>query len=175
MAAPAPAPPATVSFNGTHVPLDWLVRKHDPKAYPRGAVVTPKQQRQARRDLTWACSREQLFAAAAAGVHVAIFAYNLAFWGSEGMPPDRYWPDNTRSGQGGGRAARGCVHVGGQHVARCTPVHMHGCTHASTPTHACMHAPLRRLKMGVRPGRFGNLDGARRVWYENLARLENIK
>lgn len=44
----------------------------------------------------WANSREQWFSAAAAGVHVAMFAYNLAFWGSEGMPPDRYWPDKTR-------------------------------------------------------------------------------
>ena len=29
--------------------------------------------------------------------------------------------------------------------------------------------------MGVRPGRFGNLDGAKRVWYDNLAKLEGVK
>jgi len=51
---------------------------------------------QARKDQLWANSREQWIAAAAAGVHIAMFAYNLSFWGSEGMPPDRYWPDNTR-------------------------------------------------------------------------------
>ena len=68
----------------------------DINAYPPGVVCTPKQQRKARKDLMWSRSREQLFAAAAASVHLAIFAYNLAFWGFEGMPPDRYWPDNTR-------------------------------------------------------------------------------
>ncbi|KAF5836196.1 hypothetical protein DUNSADRAFT_6262 [Dunaliella salina] len=116
-----------LDFHGQAVPLDWLIRKHDPNTLPQGALCTPKQQRKARKDQLWANSREQWFAAAAAGVHVAMFAYNLSFWGSEGMPPDRYWPDNTR------------------------------------------------LKMGVRPGRFGNLDGAKRVWYDNLSKLEGVK
>jgi hypothetical protein len=34
--------------------------------------------------------REHVLAAAAAGFHVALFAWNLAFWGSEGMAPDRW-------------------------------------------------------------------------------------
>jgi hypothetical protein len=42
-----------------------------------------------RRNADWASNREQLFAAAAAGVHLALFAWNLAFWGFEGMPHDR--------------------------------------------------------------------------------------
>jgi hypothetical protein len=34
--------------------------------------------------------REHMLAAAAAGFHLALFAWNLAFWGTEGMPPDRW-------------------------------------------------------------------------------------
>jgi hypothetical protein len=34
--------------------------------------------------------REHMLAAAAAGFHLALFAWNLAFWGFEGMPPDRW-------------------------------------------------------------------------------------
>ena len=40
--------------------------------------------------------RDQMIAAAAAGVHVAMFAWNLAFWGLEGQPQDRYWPLDPR-------------------------------------------------------------------------------
>jgi hypothetical protein len=39
--------------------------------------------------MEWSSKREQILAAAAAGVHVALFAFNLAFWGFEGMPQDR--------------------------------------------------------------------------------------
>lgn len=45
--------------------------------------MTPPQTAQASRDLHWARTREQWIAAAAAGVHLALFMYNLAFWGSE--------------------------------------------------------------------------------------------
>lgn len=31
-----------------------------------------------------------------------------------------------------------------------------------------------RLKMGVKPGRFGNLDGTKRVWYDNLSAMEGV-
>ena len=85
-----------ISLHGTPIPLDFLVQSHDPKKYPQGAVCTPKQLKEARKDFMWSCQREQVFAAVAAGIHVAMFAYNLAFWGSEGMPQDRYWPANTR-------------------------------------------------------------------------------
>lgn len=78
------------------LPLDYLVVKHDPKKYKPEELSTSAQIDQANRDITWAHRREHLFAAAAAGVHVALFAYNLAFWGFEGMPPDRYWPNNPR-------------------------------------------------------------------------------
>jgi len=80
-----------------------------------------------RRDADWASKREQIFATAAAGVHLALFAWNLAFWGFEGMPHDRYWPANPR------------------------------------------------LRLGIRPGRYGNLQGAKKLWYYYLNRLEGGK
>mmetsp|Transcript_26199 Transcript_26199/g.57230 ORF Transcript_26199/g.57230 Transcript_26199/m.57230 type:complete len:142 (+) Transcript_26199:64-489(+) len=119
--------PKLVNVHGAQVPLDWLVVRHDPKRYPAKTIVSPQQSRQANRDLEWNRKRDQLFAAAAAGVHLAIFAYNLAFWGFEGQPPDRYNPANTR------------------------------------------------LKLGIQPGRYGNIDGTKRVWYDNLSRLEGLE
>ena len=58
----------------------------------------PPQVRQAKRDLAWTRQREQWIAGAAAGVHLALFSFNLAFWGFEGTPPDRYNPSNIRYG-----------------------------------------------------------------------------
>lgn len=71
------------------IPLDLLVARHDPRKVPNSAVCSSKELRQVKKDAAWAQNREQLLAAAAAGFHVALFAWNLAFWGFEGMPPDR--------------------------------------------------------------------------------------
>eukprot|EP00798_Chlamydomonas_sp_ICE-L_P016477 gene16477-22699_t len=115
--ADAPSCPRvqTVAVHGSHVPVNWLVKSHDSSKYPEHTIVTPRQCRQTNRDLKWAQKREHVFAVAAAGVHLAMFSYNLAFWGSEGTPPDRYWPDTTR------------------------------------------------IKLGIRPGRYGNVEGAKRM------------
>jgi len=51
--------------------------------------------RRANRDARWAQKREHLLAAAAAGFHVMLFAYNLAFWGFEGTAPDRWVSEKT--------------------------------------------------------------------------------
>jgi hypothetical protein len=61
-------------------------------------ISSPSEVRQAKRDIAWAKNREQLIAGAAAGIHLALFSFNLAFWGFEGMPPDRYNPSNIRCG-----------------------------------------------------------------------------
>lgn len=53
---------------------------------------------EAQLDIEWAKKREHLFAAMAAGFHIASFAMNMAFWNSDGMPPDRYWPESPRCG-----------------------------------------------------------------------------
>eukprot|EP00775_Hariotina_reticulata_P003438 gene3438-3710_t len=53
-----------------------------------------------------------------------MFAWNLAFWGFEGMAPDRYWPDNPR------------------------------------------------VRNGIVPGRYGNMAGAKKLWYYYLGKLE---
>jgi hypothetical protein len=82
--------------HGAKVPLDWLVRKHDPERFPASTLSTPQQKRQAQRDVSWSRQRDQYIAAAAAGIHVALFSFNLAFWGFEGMPQDRYNPSNIR-------------------------------------------------------------------------------
>jgi hypothetical protein len=31
-----------------------------------------------------------------------------------------------------------------------------------------------RLRLGIRPGRYGNMDGTKRIYYDNLARLEGV-
>jgi hypothetical protein len=72
------------------IPVDLLVARHDPRKVPSSAICTTAELRQAHRDSAWAGKREYLIAGAAAGLHVAMFAWNLAFWGFEGMPPDRY-------------------------------------------------------------------------------------
>mmetsp|Transcript_7095 Transcript_7095/g.12151 ORF Transcript_7095/g.12151 Transcript_7095/m.12151 type:complete len:148 (+) Transcript_7095:157-600(+) len=115
-----------IHIHGSPIPLEWLVQRHDSMRYPAKTLVTKAQNAQSNRDLNWARSREQWVGVLAAGIHVALFAYNLAFWGSEGMPPDRYWPANSR------------------------------------------------LKMGIRAGRYGNLDGNRRVYYDNLSTITSI-
>ena len=78
------------------LPLDLLLAKEDPASLPRGLMVTKEQSKQARRDADWAGKREHVFAAVAAGFHLSVFAFNLAFWGFEGQAPDRYWPENPR-------------------------------------------------------------------------------
>lgn len=72
------------------IPLDLLVARHDPRKVPNSAVCSSKELRRVKQDAAWAQNREQLLAAAAAGFHLVLFAWNLAFWGFEGMPPDRY-------------------------------------------------------------------------------------
>lgn len=71
------------------IPLDLLVAKHDPRKLPKHVVASEENIRRVNKDFAWSSKREHLLAAAAAGVHLALFAYNLAFWGFEGMPPDR--------------------------------------------------------------------------------------
>jgi hypothetical protein len=82
--------PRRVTIPRNEIPLDLLVARHDPHKYPSSMLTTREQTRQARRNADWASKRERLLALAAAGVHVVMFMYNLAFWGDEGMPPDRW-------------------------------------------------------------------------------------
>lgn len=109
-----------VPVHGVRVPVDWLIVKHDPQRYSTQQLSTPAQTRQTHRNIVWAQQREKYIAAAAAGVHLALFSFNLLFWGFEGMPPDRFNPTNLR------------------------------------------------LKLNIKPGRYGNMDGTRRVYYDNL-------
>ncbi|WIA08061.1 hypothetical protein OEZ85_007527 [Tetradesmus obliquus] len=106
------------------LPLELLVARHDPRRVPASALCSTAELRQVRRNADWAMKREHVLAAAAAGFHLALFAWNLAFWGFEGMPPDRYWPDNPR------------------------------------------------IKMGIVPGRYGNMHGAKKLWYYYLSKVE---
>ncbi|GAX80044.1 hypothetical protein CEUSTIGMA_g7483.t1 [Chlamydomonas eustigma] len=115
-----------VRVHGADVPINWLVKQHDPNKYPNNVLSTPDQIRQSNKSIHWTKNREQLIAGAAAGVHLALFSFNLAFWGFEGMPQDRYNPSNIR------------------------------------------------LKLGIKPSRYGNMDGTKRIYYDNLARLEGI-
>ncbi len=85
-----------LDIHGTPVPVEWLVQRHDSKRFPDRVLMTRPQQERTLQDRKWAQGKDQWLAAAAAGVHLTLFAYNLAFWGSEGMPPDRYWPANAR-------------------------------------------------------------------------------
>ena len=71
------------------IPIDLLVARHEHKV-PKGAVCSAKELRQVKKDAAWAMSREHMLAAGAAAFHLALFAWNLAFWGFEGMPPDRW-------------------------------------------------------------------------------------
>lgn len=108
------------------LPLELLLAKEDPASLPRGTLVTKEQSKQARRDADWAGKREHVFAAVAAGFHLSVFAFNLAFWGFEGQAPDRYWPENPR------------------------------------------------IRLQLRPGRYGNLEGTQRVAMDYLARAEGV-
>ncbi len=95
--APSTSARTYIHLHGTPVPSEWLIRGIDSHKYPVSALMTEKETQKAIKDRKWAQGREQWLAAAAAGFHCAVFAYNLAFWGSDGMAPDRYWPANSRS------------------------------------------------------------------------------
>lgn len=72
------------------IPVELLVARHDARKVPSNALCSTAELRQAHKDAAWAGKREYMLAAAAAGVHLAMFAWNLAFWGFEGMPSDRW-------------------------------------------------------------------------------------
>ncbi len=95
-ASSAAAGPRVVQMRREAIPAELLLVKEDASKLPAGVVQTREQLKQAQRDVNWAGKREQVFAAVAAGWHLATFALNLAFWGVEGMPPDRYWPTSPR-------------------------------------------------------------------------------
>ena len=116
----------SVRVHGTSVPLDWLVVKLDASKYSKTSIVNQDQARQAARDIKWAKERDALIAATAAGIHLAMFSFNLAFGGMEGQPPDRYNPG------------------------------------------------AMRLKQGIKPSRYGNFEGSKKIYYENLAKLEGV-
>lgn len=98
----------------------------DASRYKQSEIVNDKQAKQAASDVQWAKRREAIIAATAAGIHLAMFSFNLAFGGMEGQPPDRYNPG------------------------------------------------AMRLRLGIKPSRYGNLDGSKKIYYENLARLEGV-
>lgn len=75
------------------IPVELLVARHNPRQAPSSTICSNAELRQAHRDAAWAGKREHVLAAAAAGFHLALFAWNLAFWGFEGMPPDRWAGD----------------------------------------------------------------------------------
>lgn len=120
------AAPAVVPMRREALPMDLLVAKEDSSKLPRGVVQTKEQLRDVRHDVHWASKREHIFAAVAAGMHLAGFMFNLAFWGVEGMPPDRYWPSSPR------------------------------------------------IRLRIRPGRYGNVEGTQRVYMDYLARSEGV-
>jgi hypothetical protein len=104
-----------------------------------------------------------------------MFAFNLAFWGSEGMPPDRYWPSNTRYTMSFWLSTSStpawftCASVNADMVVS---QHCGCCTY---PLHASLVVNvLCRLKMGIKPGRYGNMDGTKRIYFDNLATLEGL-
>ncbi|KAL6751328.1 hypothetical protein V8C86DRAFT_695822 [Haematococcus lacustris] len=113
--------PNIIRMHGAQVPVDWLVRS---RQVPAETVMTREQQRETAVNRQKNRVREQYLAAAAAGVHLMMFAYNLTFWGIDGMPQDKYHPANPR------------------------------------------------LKMNIKAGQYGNIDGAQRIYYDNLAVLE---
>ncbi|PNW72030.1 hypothetical protein CHLRE_16g685350v5 [Chlamydomonas reinhardtii] len=125
-ASSASAGPRVVQMRREAIPAELLLVKEDPSKLPAGVLQTREQLKQAQRDINWAGKREQVFAAVAAGWHLASFALNLAFWGVEGMPPDRYWPTSPR------------------------------------------------IRLQIRPGRYGNMDGGQRVYMDYLARSEGV-
>lgn len=103
------------------IPLSLLLAREDSSKLP---LVSRQAARTEARDAWWSNNREALLAAGAAGVHLALFAYNLAFWGFEGRAPDRYWPMEPR------------------------------------------------VKRGGAPPRYGNLEGARKIFFDYSSSLE---
>ncbi|KAG2501757.1 hypothetical protein HYH03_000257 [Edaphochlamys debaryana] len=93
-ASSANAGPRVVVLRREAIPKDLLLARDENLA--KGVVQTREQMKEAQRDINLASKREHVLAAAAAGVHLVSFAFNLAFWGVEGMPPDRYWPSSQR-------------------------------------------------------------------------------
>ncbi|GIL57578.1 hypothetical protein Vafri_12783 [Volvox africanus] len=118
------AGPRVVVMRREAIPAELLLVREDASTYERGVVQTREKMKEAQRDIQWALKREHLFAAVAASFHLVSFAINLAFWGFEGMPPDRYWPNSPR------------------------------------------------IRLQIRPGRYGNVDGTQRVYMDYLARTE---
>ncbi len=43
-----------------------------------------------------------------------------------------------------------------------------------TKTYECMVFSPRRLKLGIKPSRYGNMDGTKRIYYDNMARIEGV-
>lgn len=86
----------SIRVHGSQVPEQWLVRTHDPRVYAPGVVQTRSQVISSNQDMAWTAKRDHVIAAAAAGIHLAAFAFSVAFWGFEGQPPDRYWPSAIR-------------------------------------------------------------------------------
>jgi hypothetical protein len=105
------------------LPLDLLLFREEHRV-PASAYPSNQQLKQSARDASWGAKKEHLIAIAAAGFHLALFAYNLAFWGFEGMAPDRYWPANPR------------------------------------------------VKLQAVPKRYGNLAGARKLWYYYQGKID---
>lgn len=232
------------------IPVDLLVARHDPRKVPSSAICTTAELRQAHRDSAWAGKREYLIAGAAAGLHVAMFAWNLAFWGFEGMPPDRcvtqmcllsmslFCSQHCKPDMGMASTrlhVKGCIQFaysskGLQHITATVeyqdgalllgvyhdqlpcPVHQQIMRQPGTPytTNAyqradasCMYV-LReratcqlglqditdmqlpavafaccrywpdnpRIKLGLRPGRYGHMAGAKKLWYNYLELFE---
>lgn len=81
------------------IPVEFLVARHDPRKVPSSTLCSNAELRRAHHDAAWAGKREYLLAGAAAGLHLAMFAWNLAFWGFEGMPPDRWVPAERSADQ----------------------------------------------------------------------------
>lgn len=101
----------TIRVHGSQVPEQWLVRTHDPRVYAAGVVQSRQQVISSNQDAAWTEQRGHLIAAAAAGIHLAAFAFGVAFWGFEGQPPDRYWPSAVRCvGCSGWHWTRPCLH-----------------------------------------------------------------
>lgn len=89
------------------MPMDLIVASPSQEPVSKAFMVSKSEQERTQRNQRWAETRDQWIAFAAAAVHIAAFAYNLAFWGSEGMPSDRYWPADPRCVAG----LRGLRHV----------------------------------------------------------------
>lgn len=115
--------PRRVGMPREQLPLNLLVVNEASK-YPDSVYPSEKQLKQTAKDISWGAKKEHLIAAAAAGLHVAAFAYNLAFWGFEGMAPDRYWPNNPR------------------------------------------------VRLQAVPKRYGNLAGAKKLWYYYQGKID---